>query len=71
MIQCISRQPNRYFAYDMLMDEVWQRRCSDAAIRTLVKRLRQSLADADMASLGTSIHVRGRSLGLFLGPSAP
>ncbi len=66
MIQRLARQPNRYFGYDVLMQEIWKRRCSDEAIRALVKRLRRALIDAGMAALASSIQVRHRSLGLFL-----
>ena len=71
MIHRLSRHPNRFFSYDMLMDEVWQGRCSDAAVRALVKRLRGVLKVADMAELASCIQTRSRCVGLFLDGRVP
>jgi len=70
MIHRLSRHPERYFTYELLMDEVWQRQCTEDAVRTLVKRLRRALNDAGMPGLASSIKVRGRCVGLFLGNHA-
>lgn len=71
MIHRLSRHPNRFFTYEMLMDEVWQGRCSDAAVRALVKRLRGVLKVADMAELASCIQTRSRCVGLFLDGPVP
>lgn len=71
MIHRLSRHPNRFFTYDLLMDEVWQGRCTDDAVRALVKRLRAALKDAGMAELASCIQARGRCVGLFLDGRMP
>lgn len=71
MIHRLSQQPGRFFSYDVLMEEVWRRRCTDDAIRALVKRLRHALTDADMADLASAIQGRERSYGLFINGLAP
>ena len=70
LIHRLAQHPNRFFTYDMLMDEVWERRCSDAALRALVCRLRRSLKDAEMLDLADAIRVQGRCVGLFLNGAA-
>jgi DNA-binding response OmpR family regulator len=67
----LAQHPDRFFTYGMLMDEVWERRCSDAALRALVCRLRYALKDADMPDLAASIRVQGRCIGLFLNGEVP
>jgi len=67
----LAQHPERFFTYDMLMDEVWERRCSDAALRALVCRLRHALQDADMPDLAAAIRVQGRCVGLFLNGDVP
>ncbi|MBI1372490.1 MAG: hypothetical protein GC159_06990 [Phycisphaera sp.] len=62
----ISQHPGRYYSFDLLMNEVWQRRCSDDAVRASVKRLRRTLLDADMPDLASAIQARGRCCGLFI-----
>lgn len=42
----LAQHPNRYFTYDFLMEDVWQRRCTDAALRALVRRLRKALVNS-------------------------
>lgn len=71
LIHRLARHPERFFTYDLLMDEVWERRCSDAALRALVCRLRQSLKDAEMLDLAEAIRVQGRCVGLFLNGAMP
>lgn len=70
LIHRLAQHPDRFFTYDMLMDEVWERRCSDAALRALVCRLRKSLKDAEMIDLADAIRVQGRCVGLFLNGAA-
>ena len=67
----LAQHPDRFFTYDMLMDEVWERRCSDAALRALISRLRHALKDAGMPKLAAAIRVQGRCVGLFLNGGAP
>lgn len=43
LIHRLSRHPERFFTYGVLMESVWQRKVSDDAVRTLVKRLRRTL----------------------------
>lgn len=62
----ISRHPGNYYPFEVLMDEVWQRRCSDDAIRALLKRLRRTLVEAGMPDLARAIRSRGRCCGLIL-----
>ncbi|MBI1338281.1 MAG: hypothetical protein GC164_15165 [Phycisphaera sp.] len=62
----ISQHPGRYYSFDLLMTEVWQRRCTDDAIRASVKRLRRALLDAHMPDLASAIQARCRCCGLFI-----
>ncbi len=66
LIQRLARRPGRYFTYDILMEDVWQRRCSDATIRSAARRLRQAIRNAGMSELATAIKGRGECYGLFL-----
>jgi DNA-binding response OmpR family regulator len=66
LIYRLAQHPNRFFTYDMIMEEVWLRRCSDEALRALVCRLRRALANSGMPDLAAAIRVRGRCVGLFL-----
>lgn len=43
LIQRLARRPNRYYSYDVLMADVWDRRCSNETVRSAVKRLRKAL----------------------------
>lgn len=67
----LAQHPDRFFTYDMLMDEVWERRCSDAALRALVCRLRHALKDAGMPKLAAAIRIQSRCVGLFLNGEVP
>ena len=71
LIHRLAQHPDRFFTYDMLMDEVWERPCSDAALRALVSRLRSALKDAGMPDLAAAIRVQGRCVGLFLNGDVP
>lgn len=62
----LAQHPNRFYTYDMLMEEVWQRRCTDAALRALVRRLRKALVSSGMSDLAAAIRVQGRCVGLLL-----
>lgn len=66
LIQRLARRPGRYFTYDILMEDVWQRRCSGATIRSAARRLRQAIRNAGMFELATAIKGRGECYGLFL-----
>mgnify|MGYP000596943368 CR=1 FL=1 len=67
LIQRLARRPERYLTCDTLMEDVWQRRCSDTAIRSAIKRLRRALHDAGMSEVAAAIRARGKRYGLFLG----
>ena len=66
LIQRLARRPGRYFTYDILMEDVWERRCSNSTVRSAVKRLRRAMRDAGMSELATAIRGRGESYGVFL-----
>jgi DNA-binding response OmpR family regulator len=66
LIQRLARRPGRYFTYDILMKDVWERRCSNATIRSAVKRLRRAMRDAGMPELADAIRGRGECYGVFL-----
>jgi DNA-binding response OmpR family regulator len=66
LIQRLARRPGRYFTYDILMEDVWEQRCSNTTVRSAVKRLRQALRDAGMPELATAIRGRGECYGVFL-----
>ncbi len=66
LLHRFSMRINHYCSYDNLMNEVWCRKCSDATIRSAVKRLRFALQQASMHDLAISIRGRGRCYGLFL-----
>jgi DNA-binding response OmpR family regulator len=66
LIQRLLRRPDRYYPYDILMDDVWQRRCSNTTVRSAVTRLRQALCDAGMSDLAGAIKGRGQCYGVFL-----
>ena len=51
LIQRLSRRPGRYFTYDILMEDIWERRCSNTTVRSAIKRLRRALRDAGMPEL--------------------
>jgi len=66
LVQRLARRPERYLTYDTLMEDVWDRRCSDTAIRSAIKRLRWALHDAGMLEVAAAIRAQGRCYGLFL-----
>ena len=51
----LVRRPNRFFTYEELQQDVWEGPRSDAAIRSVVKRLRQSLRRQGMPELAEAI----------------
>ena len=65
LMQQLARRPGRYFTYDILMEDVWQRRCSNTTVRSAVKRLRRAISDAGMSELASAIKGRGQCYGLF------
>ena len=60
LIQRLLRRPDRFYPYDVLMDDVWDRRCSNTTVRSAVKRLRRALCDAGMRDLADAIRGRER-----------
>jgi len=66
LIQHLARRPGRYFSYDILMEEVWERRCSNATVRSAVKRLRRAISEAGMAELAAAIKGQRECYGVFL-----
>jgi DNA-binding response OmpR family regulator len=69
LIQRLARRPGRYLTYDILMEDVWEQRCSNTTIRSAVKRLRRALCDARMPELAAAIRGRRECYGLFLDES--
>ena len=51
----ISRSPNQFISYDVLLDEVWGGPRENSSIRGVVKRLRDRLALGGMADLSSAI----------------
>jgi len=51
----LARRPNTYVTYDELLSEVWEGVRSEAAVRSVVKRLRQALRREGMADLAEAI----------------
>jgi DNA-binding response OmpR family regulator len=66
LIQRLARRPDHYFTYDILMEEVWEQRCSNTTIRSAVKRLRRAMRDAGMHELATAIRGRRECYGVFI-----
>jgi DNA-binding response OmpR family regulator len=71
LIERLSRQPDRFYPYDILLDEVWDGLRSNTAIRSAVKRLRRALCEAGMVDLAGAIKGRGKCYGLFLNGTDP
>jgi DNA-binding response OmpR family regulator len=55
LLAYLLRRPNRYVTYEELLHHVWDGRRSDAAVRSVVKRLRQQLRRDGMAELANAI----------------
>jgi DNA-binding response OmpR family regulator len=51
----LLRRPNKYVTYEELLHHVWDGRRSDAAVRSVVKRLRQQLRRGGMGDLADAI----------------
>ena len=66
LLQRLSRRPDRFYPYDVLMIDVWQRRCSNTTVRSAIKRLRRALCDAGMDDLADAIKGRRECYGLIL-----
>lgn len=66
LLQRLSRRPGRFYSYDVLMTDVWKRRCSNTTVRSAIKRLRRALCDAGMDDLAEAIKGRGECYGLIL-----
>jgi DNA-binding response OmpR family regulator len=54
-LQHLLRCPNKYFTYEELLHDVWDGRRSDAAVRSVVKRLRVRLKREGMSELANAI----------------
>ena len=67
LIRGLARRPDRYLTCDTLMEDVWERRCSDTAIRSAIKRLRWALHDAGTPEVAAAIRARGKCYGLVKG----
>lgn len=66
LIERLARQPNRFYPYDILMEDVWDGLRSNTAVRSAVKRLRRALCEAGMADLAFAIKGQRECYGLFL-----
>ncbi len=66
LIQRLLRRSGCYCPYEILMDDVWERRCSNSTVRGAVKRLRRALCDAGMRDLADAIQGHGQCYGIFL-----
>lgn len=66
LLQRLARHPDRYYPYSILMDDVWERRCSKTTVRSAIKRLRRALCEGGMDDLADAIQGRGECYGLFL-----
>ncbi len=71
LIQRFARRPGRYFTYDILMDTVWEKRCSNATVRSAIKRLRRAMRDAGMPELADAIRGQKECYGMFLEDDEP
>lgn len=71
LMQRLARRPGRYLTYDTLLEDVWGRPCSDAAIRSAIKRLRHILRDAGMPELAAAIKGQTECYGIFLNGDHP
>jgi DNA-binding response OmpR family regulator len=60
LLERLSRRPNQYVSSRQLLDEVWGGPRSKAAIRSVVKVLRQKLRRAGMRDLAQAIDGRTR-----------
>jgi len=66
LLQRLLRRPDRYCPYDILMADVWERRCSNTTVRSAIKRLRRALCQAGLDDLAEAIRGRGQCYGLIL-----
>jgi len=51
----LAQRPNTYITYEQLFNDVWQCDRSDAAVRSVVKRLRKAFRQNDMPELADAI----------------
>jgi DNA-binding response OmpR family regulator len=56
LLQRLAKRPNVYVTHENLLDDVWDGRRSDAAIRSAIKRLKQTLRRYGLAELAEAIH---------------
>ena len=50
LIERLARQPDRFYPYDILMEDVWDGLRSNTAVRSAVKRLRRRTCDLRVMS---------------------
>lgn len=55
LLERLARRPDTYVTHDELLQDVWDGTRSQAAIRSVVKRLRQALRRDGMSDLAASI----------------
>jgi DNA-binding response OmpR family regulator len=54
-LEYLLRRPNKYVTYEELLTSVWDGQRSDAAVRSVVKRLRRRLKCEGMSTLADAI----------------
>jgi DNA-binding response OmpR family regulator len=62
-LERLARRPNTYVTHDELLVDVWQGVRSESAIRSVVKRLRQTLRQQGLSELAAAID--GKSAGRY------
>jgi hypothetical protein len=55
LLERLSRRPNQFVHFEVLLQDVWEGRRSPEAVRSAVKVLRQKLTSAGMDDLATAI----------------
>ena len=55
LVDYLARHLNTYLTYTDLLENVWECRCTDSAIRSVVKRLRSSLRQSGMDDLANAV----------------
>lgn len=55
LLQRLAKRPNAYVTHEDLLEDVWDGRRSDAAIRSAIKRLKQTLRSHGLDELANAI----------------
>jgi DNA-binding response OmpR family regulator len=63
LLERLARRPNTYVTHDELLSDVWEGIRSESAIRSVVKRLRQTLRRQGLSELAAAID--GTSAGRY------